>query len=340
MGTAEQYCLGLDAGGTKTFCLVSDGAGRILGFGKAGPGNYEYKGVEAAAKENREAVMAALADAGLGLEDIAAAGLGVAGADVPEDYEMLEERIFTPLLGAIPRVFRNDSMAALRAGTRDYHGVVMIAGTGSNCSGRNREGREAGAGGLGPDFGDRGSGLHIGEEGLQAVWQVRDGLISADILPRRIAAHAGCTDADDLFAALYHGRISRDALEPLAPVVAQAAWEGCPAACDVLEQAGRHLGATVNAVARRLEMNQTAFDVVLAGGVYKSRSPVLIDAMRLTVRRESPDARLVRPEYEPVVGALLLALETVGPVDAGVYAALDASLDAAAERHGVPLRAG
>ncbi len=37
--------LGLDAGGTKTYCLVGDANGHLLGFGQAGCGNYELHGV-------------------------------------------------------------------------------------------------------------------------------------------------------------------------------------------------------------------------------------------------------------------------------------------------------
>ena len=64
-----KYYLGLDAGGTKTFCLVGDAEGHILGFGRGGTGNYEVDGVEPAAVENRRAVEEALANAGLTIKD-------------------------------------------------------------------------------------------------------------------------------------------------------------------------------------------------------------------------------------------------------------------------------
>jgi len=37
----SRYYLGLDAGATKTYCLVGDDAGHVLGFARAGTGNYE-----------------------------------------------------------------------------------------------------------------------------------------------------------------------------------------------------------------------------------------------------------------------------------------------------------
>jgi len=127
------FYMGLDAGGTKTFCLIADDRGRILGFGRAGSGSYEYHGTEAAAGENRRAVEAALQSARLRLSDITAVGMGVAGADLPDDFTMLEEAIYAPLFGGIPRVFRNDAIAALRGGLRGTVGIVIACGTGCIC---------------------------------------------------------------------------------------------------------------------------------------------------------------------------------------------------------------
>ncbi len=55
-----RYYLGLDAGGTKTFCLIGDEQGHIKGFGRGGAGNYEVFGVQPALVENRKAVEGAV----------------------------------------------------------------------------------------------------------------------------------------------------------------------------------------------------------------------------------------------------------------------------------------
>jgi len=191
-----KYYMGLDAGGTKTYCLIGDEAGNIKGFGRGGRGNYECFGVEPAAKENAKAVHAALEDAGLTMKDIAGVGMGIAGADLPEDYEMLEREIYGDLLGDVPRAFRNDSMAGLRGGTREPFGIVIACGTGCVCAGRNRDGNEARVGGLGGEFGDECTGTDIGLEGLQKVWQARDGIIEATLLTEQFVARSGCADVE------------------------------------------------------------------------------------------------------------------------------------------------
>jgi hypothetical protein len=51
------------------------------------------------------------------------------------------------------------------------------------------------------------------------------------------------------------------------------------------------------------------FDVVMAGSVFKGRSPVFRDAMATVIHRVCPNAALVTPLFEPVVGTLLLGME-------------------------------
>jgi len=334
-----KYYLGIDAGGTKTFCLIGDEEGHIKGFGRAGAGNYECFGVEPAAVENRKAVHGALDDAGLSLDDIAGIGMGIAGADIPEDYEMLERAIYTPLFGDVPRVFRNDSMGGLRGGTREPYGIVIACGTGCVCAGVNRAGVHTRVGGFSAELGDIVSGTSIGLRGVQAVCQARDGVIPETLLTSKFVARAACADADDFFLKLYREELSQADLEPMAKLVFDAAFEGDATACDILEWGGRYLGRMVVAVAERLGMCEEAFEVVMAGGVFKGSSPVLVDAMQTVIHRACPKARTVMPIFEPVVGALLMGMELDVTVTEAVYQTLSAELLDAEKRYGVNFRA-
>lgn len=330
-----RYYIGLDAGGTKTFCLAGDEYGNILGFGRAGAGNYEAYGVEPAFNEISKAVGDALTEAGLRLEDIHGIGMGIAGADIPEDYTMLEREIFTPMFGAIPRAFRNDSMAGLRGGTKAPFGIVIACGTGCVCAGKNRAGQEMRVGGINEDFGDMVSGSSIGTEGLKAVWRYRDGIIGETLLAGLFLEKAGCKDLDEFFYKTYKGQITYDDLQPMAKLVFDAAYQGDATACDILEWGGRYLAQMVNAAARHLDMCRDTFDVVMAGSVFKGTSPVLMDAMATVIHRECPNARLVMPLYEPVVGGLLLGMELDKPVSEEVYATLSSGLAHAESRYQV-----
>jgi len=333
------YYLGLDVGGTKTFALAGDDSGRVLGFGRAGAGNYECYGVNAAHKEIKKAIDGALETAGLTLGQISGIGMGVAGADLPEDYVMLEQELFTPLLGDIPRVFRNDSMGGLRGGTKDPFGIVIACGTGCVCAGINRAGKDMRVGGISEEFGDMVSGSSIGTEGLKAIWRSRDGITGPTLLTQKFVERSGCADADVLFREMYYRRITYDDLQPMAKLVFDAAREGDSTACDILEWGGKYLGEMVLGVARQLDMCRDTFDVVMTGSVFKGTSPVLMDAMTTRIHRECPDARPVRALYEPVVGALLLGMELDAPMTEARYQTLDNSLEEAATRFGTTFKA-
>lgn len=333
------YFLGLDAGGTKTYCLVADQAGNVVGFGKAGPGNYEVHGVDPAREEIQAAITSALAAAGIKLEQIRAIGLGIAGADIPEDYEMLERQIFTPLFGSIPRDFQNDSMAGLRGGTPDPFGIVIACGTGCVCAGKNRSGMHARVGGLGEEFGDECTGSSIGMVGLRRVWQARDGIIGPTLLTAKFVERSGCKDADDLFFKLYRRQMTYTDLAPMAPLVFEAARDGDEAAAAILREGGRYLASMILAVARKLDMIGDSFDVVMAGSVFKGDSPILIDAMSRIVRDQCPGARTVMPCFEPVVGALLMGMEQALEITPAIYENLSESLLRAEKLYGVRFKA-
>ncbi|MBN2310475.1 MAG: hypothetical protein JXR94_15990, partial [Candidatus Hydrogenedentes bacterium] len=281
---------------------------------------------------------AALAVAHLDLADIAGIGMGIAGADLPEDYDMLEREIFIPLLGDTPRAFRNDSMAGLRGGTRNPYGIVIACGTGCVCAGRSPGGREARVGGLGGEFGDECTGTDIGRAGLRRVWQARDRIIPPTLLTAKFVERAGCHDAEELFYKLYRQELAESDLQPMAKLVFDAAVEGDRAACGILEEGGRYLAAMVNAVARTLDMTRDSFEVVMAGSVFKGSSPVLADAMRTGIHRVCPHAETVPPMFEPVVGALLMGMELDLAVSEEIYANLSRNLLAAEQRYQVRFR--
>lgn len=332
------FYLGMDIGGTKTHCLIGTAEGNLVGFGAARCGSYEYHGVEAAKRENQRAIEAALEMAGIDLTEIAAVGLGVAGADLPPDFAMLEEQIYTPLFGGIPRIFKNDSFAALRGGTRDPYGIVVACGTDSVCAGINPQGEETRVGGFGPDFGNKCSGRIIGREGLQEVWRAREGIAPPTRLTEKFVARAGLADADELFEAFYYKRMTYDELEPVAALVFEAAVDGDSAARAILADGGRFLAAMVNAVAKRLAMTELAFDVVMAGSVFRGASPHLIDALKAAVADVCPRARCVRPAFEPVVGALFLAYDAGGQAVQPILPNIERNVEQAPERFQAQLR--
>ena len=183
-------------------------------------------------------------------------------------------------------------------------------------------------------------GTSIGEEGLRCVWRARDGVIAPTAMTEKFVTRSGCGDIQTLFDRMYRNAIRPKDLEPMAQLVFEAAVDGDPAACDILERGGAYLGAMVNAAARRLKMTGTAFDVVTSGSVFKGLSPVLTTAMTKTVQGENDRARTVPAEFVPVIGALLLGMEARAVPTHKFYDSLLDSIGAIERRHEIKLKVG
>lgn len=305
------YVMGIDAGATKTFALVADGDGRLIGFGRGGPGNHQGPGLAAAMASVETAGRAALAAAGVNADEVAIVSCGLAGADLPEDFEMLQPALEELRLGQ--RVdLRNDTQVALRAGTHQSWGVVVICGTGFNAAGRAPDGRELRWPGLGTISGDIAGGREIALKTIRMIMRAADGREQPTKLTDLVLVALEQPSTYELMRALYHGQIDRHGINQLVPLVFKAALQGDQVAQQILIAEGEELGNSAAAIITGLGMQQLPVEVVLGGSVYKGEGPLFLDTIRQRVHRTAPKAILVRPEFEPVVGAVLLGLEAAG----------------------------
>ncbi|GIW87113.1 MAG: N-acetylglucosamine kinase [Isosphaeraceae bacterium] len=310
----ESLILGVDGGGTSTVAWLARGPdGFVVGKGEAGPSNAKAVGVEAARRALEEARARAFGAAGLEPRRVAVVCLGLAGFDRPEDRALLGEWVDD---WSNRLVLVNDAELVIAAGTREGWGVAVIAGTGSICVGRARDGRVARAGGWGHLIGDEGSAYRVALEGLRLVAQRCDGreVPVADPDPLTVAACAAfeVDRAEAIISRIYDGTWDRTRLAGLAPLVAEAAESGDDAALDLIQNEGEALAQMVGAVCEKLgwlEVLDEPLPLALAGG-FLVRTPALQEALIETV--EEIGFRVVRSIVEePVVGAVALARQAL-----------------------------
>jgi N-acetylglucosamine kinase-like BadF-type ATPase len=300
--------LGVDGGGSKTHAMVADERGEVLGFASSDRSNWEDTGLDGARIALEKAITGALAAAGVMAGELAASAFGLAGLDWDDDRPMLAA-LLDPLGLGGPRALDNDSFIALRAGTSQPFGVVVIAGTGTVAAGRDRAGRTFRTLGLGPVYGDFGSATDVAEEGVRAVADAWTGRGPATSLTELLPPLAGCSSPRELLQ-----RFSRNAvpLPPAAPLVLREAAAGDEACRAIVVAAGTALGEAAALVARRLGMEREAFDMVMAGGLFRGRSRLLEATLAGVLRRVAPEAVPVRLACRPVVGAVIEALLLAG----------------------------
>lgn len=304
----QQYFLGVDVGGTKSCALITDERGQILGVGHAGPGNWEVVGYQQTQAILLDIIGQAVSGAGIQRAQIAGAGFGIAGYDWPED-RIGHMRVLHALGLNASMILVNDALIALAAGAAQGWGVVLIAGTGSNCRGRDRHGREARVAGAGMFYGEHGGGVEIVRQAFEMIvkaWSCRG---PETALSAAFIEALGAADVEDMLAGVARGRY--DVSAAYAPLVFQVAQAGDLVAQEVLRWAARELGDLAAGVIRQLQLQQEWFEVVLAGSVHGGGT-FYGETLRETIQAVAPHAELVRLHVPPVIGGILLGMEAVG----------------------------
>lgn len=300
-----KYFLGIDVGSSKTHALIVDETGQCVGFGRAWGGNHQGVGYDGLENILREAFDGALKISGVDKADIAGAGFGAAGFDFPSDREG-HLRAISALGLAGPVEIVNDGWNGLLAGATRGIGVNVTAGSSNNCRGRNKNGKEGRIVGNGMRFGEYGGGIEIAEKALQMANYAWIKRVAPTTLTNILLEATGAKNEMDLMDGVsndYYHLFSSIAVE-----VIKAAQSGDGAARDVIQWAGEELGWLAVSVARQIEMENEAVEIIQSGSVFEA-GEIIIKPMREIVMKYLPKAKLIRLDGPPVVGAVILGME-------------------------------
>src|SRR5438034_507479 len=302
------HVLGIDAGGTKTVCLLADERGTIISAARGPGANLHAAGELAVEKVLHEVMEEAIGDRAIDNRPIVpdTICLGIAGVDRADEAQLV--RAIMRRIGYKSRVLVvNDALIALVAGARDDPGILINAGTGSIVYGRNGAGEAARAGGWGHMIGDEGSGYWIGREALAAVMRGADGRGPETALAAEILGHFGVADVSRLPRIVYDREMPRMSVAALGPIVQAVASNGDAVAMRLLERAAEELVLAARSVTTRLEMRGDAFTFFLAGGVFRV-VPWLADELPHRLVEVAPRSQVQILQDEPAVGAVWLAI--------------------------------
>ncbi len=242
------YVLGIDAGGTKTVCLLADDSGRVLAESHGGGANLQASG-ELEVEKVLHQVM----------EETLGPARHSSGRDLPGNCRCRSsERRSGGSAASCARIgFKtrvtvvNDALVALVAGAGEQPGVVIVAGTGSIAYGVDAARRACRAGGWGYLLGDEGGGFWIGRAALSAVVRQFDGRGPATRLTELVLAEMHLATPSELIHAIYDRGLQRPLVAGLADVVQQAMLAGDAVATHILARAAEELvGAAASVVTR------------------------------------------------------------------------------------------
>jgi N-acetylglucosamine kinase-like BadF-type ATPase len=309
--TAGAAVLAVDGGNSKTDVALIAADGSVLGFSRGPTCSHQQVGIDAGMEQLATLVDRAAGKAGLaaGARPVASLGVyGLAGADFASDVRLLRRGIggqaFAPT-----DVVLNDTFIALRAGTRRPWGVALICGQGINACAVAPDGRSARFDGVGDASADWGGAGGLGEAAVAAAIRGRDGRGPRTSLERLVPAFFGQRSPAALTRALYFDRISHRQVAEMAPLVFDTAAEGDPVARSIIDRLADELSSMASALMRRLRLTRLDPEVVLAGGVFRTKEPGFWARLDGSIHAVTPKSELVRLTAPPVLGAALIGLD-------------------------------
>jgi glucosamine kinase len=308
--TDARFIMGVDGGATKTLAAVMDLQSRTLHLAHGGPSNEDAVGADSAVKALLQTADEAIARAGIGAQDLAAAVLAIAGTD-------------TAAVAANVRAARtdawivvNDVVGAWATATGAGPGVATISGTGSNVFGVGPDGRSWRAGGWGHLLGDEGSGYWLGAQSIKAALRDREASGPQTALSDALPAFFGAPSVEALASLVYSKPLTKGEIAAFATETARLADGGDAVARSLYELGARELAEQITAVIRMTGLGEDTsgagpFPVGLIGSAFKA-GPVFIEPLARAVHEHAPSARIETVEMAPVGGSLLLAARACG----------------------------
>ncbi len=295
---------GIEGGATRTVCVVGDERGRLFAAGYGAGANYLTVGIAVMTRSIASSLKKALDVADLrGRPEAVYAGL--AGVGLLSPRRAVDRAVKNATRAK--RVFVNsDGYVALYGSFLGGPGMILVSGTGSVAMGFDEKGRLARVGGWGHILGDEGSAFHLGLEGIRAVVRACDGSLPMTSLTKRALSFFRIRHVEELVKAFYIEDVRKDRLAKFSKDVVDAAIQGDEVATGIVNSEIMALKSTVTVLRKKLSLSNPK--LVLCGGVFEG-SQWFTSRFAEALGNE---VEVVVPQYGPVAGAFMLALDLCG----------------------------
>lgn len=296
--------LGIDGGGTRTRSLLVSESGDILGRAVSGPSNVQQVSMETLHGNLQQLLDQTFSNLPDNIEYISSC-FGLAGAASAKNKDEIRDILvrLTPVPSESP-ILTSDAHIALIGALANRPGLMLIAGTGSICLGRDADGLTHRTGGWGPAYDDLGSGSWIGQQAMRATFQESDGRQPSGPWQRNVLKRLRCNSIEELLCKVKTGEISNPHVAALAPLVIQLAQAGVSAADHILNGAIQELIRVVSVTNRKAKIDSTP--LVLVGGLLE-KSELFRERLISELKVAEPDIQVQKTLMSPIVGAVVVA---------------------------------
>lgn len=307
----EKFYIGLDGGGTKTKCVVTDYNLQQVFESSGGPSNFLIIGTEKVSETVLGLIIEAKEKLNIANNQIAAILIGTTGAGRVNDANKLKNDFlkYAESQGEVYNYFFVDSDAriALEGAFSGKPGSLLIAGTGSIIIGKDKLNNFYRAGGFGKFIGDEGSGNAIGRRGLMAVARNYDNRGTSTLLTQILKRDFGISDTSELITEVYRNDFP---LSSFAPKVMEAAESDDSEAKRILDEESDELILHVRSMYECIgeeKLKLTLMGGTLSDGNYYSN--LFVEK----VNKNLPNVIITKAENPPAVGAAYMAKSLAVP---------------------------
>lgn len=316
--------LGVDGGNSKAIALVAQADGTIVGAARClGSADIYARGPEPAVETVATAVADALASAGSRPPDLGASIFSMAGADWPEDFDLLRAALANRAVADRPVVV-NDAIGALFGAVPHGTAVVVSLGTGAATGARGSDGRTWHS-----SFWQSPQGAaDLAQRAVAAIVQADLGNVRATQLTRELQAATGdATTEEVLHRFTRRGGVATAEVAAVVAAVLRAAAAEDAIASELVRSHGTGIGQLAAGAARRVAIDDEPYRLSFCGGLVRAGAGILVEAAIGAVREAGQRPTVVGPRWEPAIGALVIGLVTGSE---GLRPEVAANLDATA----------
>ncbi len=257
------FIAGVDGGGTHTRIELRDMENNRIRRGEFGPFNINAIGPEAF-----QALLQQVFSWCGGLADCCRICIGGAGISNPNTEKILAEELERAGFQGVWKLC-GDQEIALR-GAMDGPGIVVVAGTGSICFGKNAAGKTARSGGFGHLIDDGGSGYALGRDVLGCAARCSDGRIRDSGIFEAVCQRMNA-GPEGIVPFVYAPETDKSAIARFAEIALEQAQLGDQEALGILQQGAQELAQMVAAVQRSLDLPDCR--IALLGGLLTTENP-------------------------------------------------------------------
>jgi N-acetylglucosamine kinase-like BadF-type ATPase len=293
----------------KTRCWICDLEGRVVSKGESKGVRYKREGAEAL----REALSNAFFTAAKPLRVRKVRTISVCMPDIDTTEDEIAVNGILGAIGIADKVLvYNDSVAtfigAIAPEGDKAEGVIAIGDLGAISFGMNKEGKMARAGGWEFFLSDEGSTYWIAKRALRSVMKSYDGRDKKTALESRVVEDFKIDDVRELVDLFYAGKIEQKELLRIFELVVEEAKSNDGVANRIMKDAEKELYLHAKAVITKLQIEN--FEFATRGVVFSAlRELGKYEEFERDIKEIAPGIRFIEPRYEPVYGALALALE-------------------------------